>query len=168
MLLVIYLLNGDKNMRQQSFTLIEMIAVMAICAMLVVITISSMKTEPQNADLARIGGACTFANATSIKKNKPVLIELRQGEFKASYVDDSGTKIIFKQFSLLKKVEAKIVRAGEDIESYTIYKGQISGGNAVTFKIRKAGAVKAAIIWINAFTGRVSYYDSDGASEVAW
>lgn len=155
-------------MRCNNFTLIEMIAVIAITSFLVMITIKIFKTDPRQAAVAQVGGACTFANAASIKHNRPVLIELRNNKFEASYTDDNGQKIIIKSFSVVSGTESKMLRGTSEIESYTIHAGQISGGNAVVYKIRKTGKGKAGIVWVNAFTGHVAYYDSNGNKEVAW
>ncbi len=155
-------------MRRNNFTLIEMVAVIAVTSILVVMTIQVFKTDPTQAAVAQVGGACTFSKATSFNQDKPVTVELKSNKFEASYIDNAGVKVVFKMFNLVKGVDSKIVRGGDEIESYTIYKGEIDGGLAVTIKIRKYGEAQASIIWINAFTGRVSYYDKNGSKVVAW
>lgn len=155
-------------MKQNSFTLIEMVAVIAVTSILVVMTIQVFKTDPTQAAISQVGGACTFATAKSFKHDKPVTIVLKNNKFEASYINDAGVKIVFKKFNLVKGVEAKIVRNGESIESYTVYKGEIPGGTALTYKIRKYGESEAFIIWINAFTSKVCYYDPSGSKVASW
>ena len=145
-----------------------MVAVIAVTSMLVVMTIQVFKTDPTQAAVAQVGGACTFAVANSFKNDKPVTVELKNNRFEASYIGDDGNKVVFKTFSLVKGVQAKIIRGNNEIESYTVYKGEIPGGTPLTIKIRNYGDSESSIIWINAFTSKVCYYDPSGSKVAKW
>lgn len=157
-------------MRRSNFTLMELVAVLAVTSILVVMTIGAFHTDPTNAEQARIGGSVRFAYAKAVKESADVTVEFDGVTFILSYRDQDDNKIIAKQFTIRSGIEAKMERGGVVITSYTVKNtGTIDGGgNGVIFKIRKIGADKASVIWVNGFTSRVSYYDFNDQKVVTW
>jgi len=157
-------------MRRSNFTLMELVAVLAVTSILIVMTISAFHTDPTDAEQARIGGAVRFAYAKAVKESAGVLVEFDGTTLILSYRDDHDDKIIAKQFTIKSGIEAKMERGGSVITSYTVKNtGEIEGGGSgIIFKIRKIGGDKAAVIWVNGFTSRVSYYDYNDKKVVTW
>ena len=156
-------------MRHNSFSLMEMIAVIVVTSFLLVMTINVMKTDPTSAQLAQLGGSCLRASSKAAREMTNVLVEFDGVTFKASYMK-AGNKVIFKQFTVNGKVEAKMEKSGSKITSYTVTpQGTVDGGGAeIIFKVRNAGDTQALFFSVNGFTSRVFYYDQSGAQVTAW
>lgn len=157
-------------MRHNNFTLIEMVAVIAVTSFLVVMTINVMKTDPTSAQLAQLGGSCLRASSKAARQMTDVLVEFDGTTFKSSYINDAGKKIVFKEFIVSKKVDAKMEKNGSKITSFTVTpQGTVDGGGAkIIFKVRKLGDTQALFFSVNGFTSRVFYYDNSGAQVTAW
>ena len=157
-------------MRQNNFSLMELIAVIAVTSFLLVMTINVMKTDPTRATISRLGGACQFSSAKAAKERKNVLIEFDGVSFKASYINGSGVRTVFKEFIISGKVEAKMEKDGNTITSYSVTpQGTIGGGGSgVVFKVHKPDDLKAQFFTVNGFTSRVFYYDNNGDEIITW
>lgn len=157
-------------MRHNNFSLMELVAVMVVTSFLVVMTINVMKTDPTSAQLAQLGGSCLRASSKAAREMTDVLVEFNGVDFKASYINKAGKKVIFKQFTVSKKVEAKMEKSGNKITSYTVTpEGTINGGGAeIIFKVRNPTDTTALFFSVNGFTSRVFYYDTSGSKVTAW
>ena len=157
-------------MRRSNFSLMELIAVIAVTSFLLVMTINAMKTDPTRATISRLGGGCQFSSAKAAKERTDVLIEFDGVNFMASYINGTGVKTVTKQFTVSGKVEAKMEKDGNKITSYSVApQGTIGGGGSgIVFKVRKVGDIKAQFFTVNGFTSRVFYYDTNGDEITTW
>lgn len=146
-------------MRRSNFTMMEMIAVIAVTSFLVVMTINVMKTDPTSARISQLGGSCQLASGKAAREMSNVLVEFDGVNFKASYINKAGNQVVFKEFVVNGKVEAKMTKDGNKITSYTVTPvGTVNGGGTeVIFTVRKIGATSAMSFSVNGFTSRLLY-----------
>lgn len=144
---------------KRHFTLMELIAVITISSILIAIAAPLLRTDRAQLEQSRIGGLITLSLSMHIKESKPVKVTLEGGICKAELINADSSTTLLKMFVIPEKVECKIERDGNELNSITAQRQGFGAGSEYYIKIRnKNTSENPLIVRVNGFTGKVSYY----------